>query len=146
MSVYELLRTKWIEAGIRVNEGVSQAALSQFEERYDLTLPTDFKTYLLTVNGMQEGEVDEDLISFLSLEAIGREPNIEEISEDEIQMVVAEYCVYSHLYVLRYSRKGKGSPIFMTDGEHEKELATSFEDFASRYLSNPRRVAHCWSD
>ena len=145
MSIYQLLRARWLEAGIAVNDPVTQAALDHFEEKHHVSLPGEFKHYLLTVNGMQDGQVDEDLVSFLSLEAIDQEANCKEISANEVEMVVAEFSIYSHCYVLRVSRSGERSPIFVTDGENEKQIAPSFKDFVNVYLANPARVAHCWT-
>jgi hypothetical protein len=93
---------------------------------------------------MQDGQVDEDLISFLSLEAIDQEGNWKEISGNEVELVIAEYSIYSHTYVMRITRSGDRSPVFVTDGEYEKPIAASFRDFLNQYLANPAGVAHCW--
>lgn len=145
MSIYEMLRAKWLEAGIAVQDGIAPAALDRLEKKRQISLPSEFKDYLLTVNGMQDGQVDEDLISFLSLETIDQEANYKEISGNEAELVIAEYSIYSHTYVMRISRNGDRSPVFVTDGEHEKRIAASFKDFLSEYLANPARVAHCWT-
>lgn len=145
MSIYEMLRAKWIAAGVAVNDPATPVALDRFEKKHHIPLPCEFKDYLLTVNGMQDGQVDEDLVSFLSLEAIDQGANCKEISATELEMVVAEFSIYSHCYVLRVSRSRDRSPVFVTDGEHEKEIAGSFNDFVNQYLSNPARIAHCWT-
>jgi cell wall assembly regulator SMI1 len=145
MSSYEMLRVKWMEAGVAVNDPASPAALDRFEKKYHISLPSEFKDYLLTVNGMQDGQVDKDLVSFLSLEAIDQGTNCKEISATELEMVVADFSIYSHFYVLRVSRSRDRSPVFVTDGEHEKEIAGSFKDFVNHYLSNPTWIAHCWN-
>jgi hypothetical protein len=145
MSIYEMLRAKWLEAGIAVKDAVAPAALDRFEKKHRVSLPSEFRDFLLTVNGMQDGQVDEDLISFLSLEAIDQEANCKEISANEVELVIAEYCIYSHTYVMRISRSGDRSPVLVTDGEHEKLIAASFKDFLSQYLANPAKMAHCWA-
>lgn len=145
MSVFERLRARWVEAGLRPKPGVSQETLDRFENKRKIVLPSGFKRYLLTVNGMEEGQTDEDLISFLSLEAIDQDANFKWVSASGVRMVVAEYCVYSHLYVLQCSQCGDRSSVLATDGRQEVQLATSFEDFVDKYLSNPTGIAHCWT-
>jgi len=145
MSIYERLKAKWLEAGIAGKDAVAPATLDRFEKKRRVLLPSEFKDYLLRVNGMQEGQVDEDLISFLSLERIDQDANCKEISTNEVELVIAEYSIYSHTYVMRISRSDDRSPIFVTDGEHERPIAASFKDFLSQYLANPSRVAQCWA-
>jgi hypothetical protein len=144
MSTYDRLRARWLESGIRPKPGVSREALNAFENEHRIRLPSAFKEYLVTANGMEEGQTDENMISFLSLQAINQKANYKEISTLEVDMVVAEYCIYSHMYVLRCSRNGDRSCILATDGEHEVQLATCFEDFVNNYLSSPASVTHCW--
>jgi hypothetical protein len=145
LTIYELVWAKWLEAGILINEGVTQAGINHFEETHNLSLPRAFRDYLFTTNGMKDGQVDENLICFLSLEAIGQEANYRDISGSEVEMVVAEFLMYSHWYVLRASRRADRSFVLVTNGEQEKQIADSFEDFLSQYLANPVRVAHCWT-
>jgi hypothetical protein len=84
MSIYEMLRAKWIAAGVAVNDPITPAALDRFEKKHRIPLLCEFKDYLFTVNGMQDGQVDEDLVSFLSLEAIDQGANCKEISTTEL--------------------------------------------------------------
>jgi hypothetical protein len=146
MSIYQILRKRWLEASIAVNDPVSQAALDRFEEQYRLTLPGDFKEYLLTVNGMQGGQTDAELISFLSLEALDQDAEQNVLVGDDVEITIAEYCIYAHYYVMRASRNGERSPVFVTDGEHRKQIAPSFHQFVSQYLTSPDKVAYCWGD
>src|SRR5437660_12927914 len=112
MSIYEDLRTRWVEAGIPVNDGVPRVVLDQFEEKHNVSLPVDFKHYLQVVNGMEEGQVDEHLLSFLSLEAIDKEINHKEFATSEVSLVVAEYSIFAHWYVLGFSRCVDRSLVF----------------------------------
>jgi cell wall assembly regulator SMI1 len=144
MSIYQLLRARWLDAGIAVNEGVTQAALDRFEESRHASLPSGFKEYLLTINGMTEGQTDENLVSFLSLETIDQETNFKEISGNRRDMIFAEFSLYCHWYILRTSTSGDPAVVVVTNGDQEKQIATSFEDFVNQYLSSPVRVAHCW--
>ncbi len=60
-------------------------------------------------------------------------------------MIVAEFSMYCHWYVLQASRSGNASVVLVTDGEREKQIANSFEDFVNQYLSNPGGVAYSWA-
>lgn len=144
MSVYERLRTRWLEAGIPINEGTSQTTIDCFEKTHNIKLPSTFKEYLLTVNGMKDGQADENLVSFLSLDAIDQEAHHKEIPASEVDVVFAEFSIYSHYYVLRIRRSGEQVAVFAFDGEHEKQIASCFEGFVSNYLSDPSKVAYCW--
>jgi hypothetical protein len=141
-----MLRTKWVEAGIAVNDGITTEALDRFQEKRLVSLPSAFKEYLLTVNGMKDGQTDENLVSFLSLETIDQEPTFMVLSADFFEIIFAEFSVYSHLYVLRASRNGETAPILATDSKHEIRIASSFEDFVNLYLATPAKIAHCWAE
>jgi len=144
MSIYEMLRARWLEAGIEVNEGVPQGVLDRFEQKHRVSLPRDFREYLLTVNGMKPGQTDENLVSFLALEVIDQTDNVKELSADLVELVFAEFCIYSHSYVLRTPRSGEGCVVIATDGKHEKQIAESFEQFIRQYLDDPVKIAYCW--
>lgn len=146
MSTYQMLRERWLEAGIAVNDPVSQAVLDRFEENHHLSLPGDFKEYLLTVNGMVDGQTDAELISFLSLEAIDQDAEHNVLAGDHVEITIAEYSIYAHYYVMRVSRGGDRAAVFATDGEHRKQIAPSFREFVSQYLASPDKVAYCWAD
>jgi hypothetical protein len=133
-----------LEAGIAAKDGVAPSAIDCFEEKHHVSLPAAFKAYLSTVDGMLEGQTDENLVSFLSLESIDQEANVRKVSANEIEMIVAEFSLYSHWYALRTSGSGSPSPVIVTNGNQEKQIATSFEDFLNQYLSSPTKVAYCW--
>lgn len=144
MSVYERLKAKWLETGVPVNDGISQVTIDRFEHKNSIALPSTFKEYLLVVNGMKNGQTDENLVSFLSLDAIDQEARYE-ISASEVDVIFAEFSIYSHYYVLRIKRSGEQVAILAADGEHEKQIADSFEGFVSSYLADPSKMAYCWA-
>ena len=144
MNIYNRLKSKWLELGIPFNEGISHASIEHFEKRHGLTLPSTFKEYLRAVNGMKYRQTDENLVSFLSLDAIDQEA-VRKVSGDEVDIIFAEFCVFSHYYLLRLKRSGEQVTIAASDGAHEKRIADSFEGFLSQYLIDPSKVAYCWS-
>jgi hypothetical protein len=134
----------WLDAGILFNEGMERPIIERFEARHGITLPSEFKEYLMTVNGMKNGQVDEHLISFLSLEDIDQQSNVKQVVPNEIDLTVAEYSLYAHWYVMRVTRNADRCCVLASDDEHEKPIAGSFQDFVETYLSNPSKVANCW--
>jgi hypothetical protein len=145
METYQRLRAKWLENGIPVNQGIAQGSIECFEQKHGITLPHAFKEYLLTIDGMKKGQVDEELVSFLPLDAIDQESNYREISGEQVDLIFAEYSIFCHWYVLRATRTGDQSGVFAADGEHEKQIARTFEEFVVSYLSSPSKVARCWT-
>lgn len=61
------LISQWSIRDVTFNGGTTEAALSAFENRYDVKIPPNFRTYLLLVNGMPEYEID-GLTSLWSLD------------------------------------------------------------------------------
>src|SRR5262245_33675822 len=61
---------KWHAEGAIIRPPASQSALARFERQHRVALPPDFRAYLLICDGMEEGELDEDLFSFWSIERI----------------------------------------------------------------------------
>src|SRR6266852_3095752 len=64
------LLDKWTAGGVSPRPPVEPQAVIAFERRYDVHLPTDFREYLAVCDGMNEGEMDEDLFSFWDLSRI----------------------------------------------------------------------------
>src|SRR5436190_555364 len=123
MSIYQDLRTKWLRLGISHGYGTSSAAISTFEQKHDIILPHCLKEYLLTVNGFDEGHVDEDLFYFLSLDAMDRDLNSKKGSEEYLDLTIADYSLGLHWYVSRISRGHDRSPILAANGEIERKVA-----------------------
>lgn len=129
---------------IPINQGMGEEEVNCFEKKHKITLPSSFKQYIHIVNGMFNGQTDDHLISFLSLEMIEQESNIETLPGNEVELIFAEYSIYCHWYVLRFSRSGINDVVVGTNGVLEKHIADSFEDFMIKYLTNPERIAYFW--
>lgn len=144
-SVYGRLRDAWLTRGLSVNGGVDLADIRAFQAKNRLILPRSLRDYLLTANGMAEGETDKDLIRFLSLSEIDCELESTTLRPgDCVNLVFAEYCVHSHFYVMRASLDGATSGIYVMDGTNERKLFSSFRDFIDTYLADPLAVVDCW--
>jgi hypothetical protein len=77
------------------------------------------------------------------LDAIGREM-AESHGRGSVDIVFAEYLLFSHYYVLRATVSGQELGIYATDQSNEKKLASSFDQFLKEYLANPSAIANCW--
>lgn len=143
------LRDVWIAAGFDVNSGADAASIARFEQKRSVVLPPAFKDYLMTVNGMSDGLMDDELLSFHSLERIDGdwEWNARQIGHDEsgaayVEIVIADHSINCHMYVLRVTEPGAERGVWATH-EPGKRLATSFDDFISAYLSSPQAIVLC---
>jgi hypothetical protein len=73
-SLADRLRDYWSSIGISLRAGVSQETIESFESKHGILLPGDFGRYLVTMNGMKEGEWENEMISFRSLDSIATVP------------------------------------------------------------------------
>jgi hypothetical protein len=64
--LFERLRDAWRHAGIAFNAGIDEASIEALEHERNLVSPASFKDYLRTVNGMTDGETDDNFIHILS--------------------------------------------------------------------------------
>ena len=68
MELTQQLIDRWTAHGISCPPGMTPRQIADFERRYGVRLPMEFRSYLLTVNGMGErGTCDDDFFSFWSL-------------------------------------------------------------------------------
>jgi cell wall assembly regulator SMI1 len=70
IALIEKLKGFWLQKGIKVRPGLSLQQIESFESRYMFDLPPDLRLYFATVDGMQEGETDPDMFSFLPLKGV----------------------------------------------------------------------------
>ena len=71
MTLANQLVSRWLDDGIAVANGVSLAAVDDFQRTHNVALPDDFLEYLLTVNGMGEPfTCDNNMFSFWPIEQI----------------------------------------------------------------------------
>ena len=144
-TLYQRLRDTWLASGVSTNSCTSLSKLEDVEKKHHIQLPSQFRNYMLTSNGMTDGQIDRSLISFLSLDAIDREMAATVgNSEDSVDIPFAEFSIYSHYYALRITKDGTQLGVYAADGTNEKQLASSFDSFVELYLSNPEIIAHCW--
>ena len=125
----------------RVQRGVdiSSENIKDFEHKHNVILPTDFCKFLTTLNGMEDGEMDNYLMNFWSLEKIepcdyNDEPNYQVIAKNFY--LFADWSIHALFYAIellpistsvnRICLIGGTSPIF---------IAQSFTEFLKIYLA-----------
>jgi len=152
-ALVERLKGHWLEKRIRIQAGASLDQVKSFESHYQVCLPQDLRDYFTTVNGMEKGEIDEELFSFLPLQAVKSIP--EELGQfggipDYTQItrslpdarrwfVIVDYLICSAVYAIRLSAELESTPVmWIGDGTHYREVAPCFSGFLESYMTNPR--------
>ena len=151
-TLIERVRAHWMEKGTKTQPGVPLQQIHSFESRYLVRLPPDLRAYYATVDGMEEGEIDSDLFSFLPLKAVravpeelahfGGIPDYREIvwtlPEPHRWFVIVDYLIRSAVYAIHLSATEEPSPVlWIGGGKHHRIVAPSFSGFLEAYLANP---------
>jgi hypothetical protein len=148
----ERLRRHWLSTGIRVRSGVPVHEVEAFERRYQVHLPADFRWYFTALDGMEQGEADPEMFSFLPLRLVRPIPEelaqfagipdyseiMETLPEPHRWFVFVDYLIFSAVYAIRLSASAEGTPvIWIGHGRHHRIMASSFSSFMETYLANP---------
>ncbi len=136
------------QLGIR--PGASDLAISAFERQHKLTLPSDFAEYLRAVDGMDDFESDQELMSFLSLaelrpvhEVLGQAIADSSASPHPRCLVFIDYFIGSHHYAIAVGDDPTlpGAVYRVVDENwHNDLVASSFSQFMTRYAQDPASV------
>jgi hypothetical protein len=141
-----------MEKGVKTRPGVSLRQVESFEDSHLVRLPPDLRAYYATIDGMEEGEADPDMFSFLPLKAVsavpeelayfGGIPNYREIvkslAEPHRWFVIVDYLLTSAVYAIRLSATDEpASVLWIGSGKHHRMAASSFSNFLEAYLANP---------
>jgi|SRR5579864_68766 len=142
----------WMKKGIKIRPGLSLQQIESFESRYLVPLPPDLRVYFATVDGMEEGETDADIFSFLPLKSVksipeelahfGGIPDYREIMQSLADphrwFVIVDYLVTSAVLAIRLSAASENTPVlWIGGGKHHRVVAESFSGFLEAYLVNP---------
>lgn len=141
-TIGESLKQFWLQQGIKLKLGASEIELFAFENKYDVRLPEDLKDYFSTVNGFEDSDVDEDVITFLPLDEI--EPLSKAWSlkpETKSYFIFADYSISCHVYAIQLTNDIKlNNPIFIAYDDNPIQIADSFSEFAQGYLNNDYKI------
>jgi hypothetical protein len=154
-SLGERLKSYWDSTGIKVRLGTSQQAIESFELKYNICLTQDLRDYHSIVDGMEDGESDNSMLSFLSLSSIksvmedliefGGIPDYRKLKDCLPQthryFVFADYLIRSHVYAIRLSpNRSNATPVIWICGKHWRMIASSFSDFVEKYLTDKNAI------
>jgi hypothetical protein len=147
----ERLRDRWVEMGIPVRPGVSWEEIGAFESRCGVRLPPDLRDFYMTVDGMESGRSDPDLLKFLHLAAVvsvsegwlDQCRNVPEYAnaintfpDPERHFLIADFMFSSHVYAIRLGNDTcEKWPVFgvMVEGTFYWPVADSFTEFGEKY-------------
>jgi len=148
----ERLKSSWAKQGVRIRPGASREQIEGFQSKYQFHLPHDFCRYLATVDGMESGEMDENMFSFLAIDAIKSIPEelatfggipdytaiMRSLTEPHHWFVFVDYLITSAAYAIRLSLGDESTPVlWIGNGTRYRVVAESFSGFLEAYLSNP---------
>jgi SMI1 / KNR4 family (SUKH-1) len=131
-------------------QGVAPAAatatlddMTQWEERFGVSLPQDLREYVTRINGMLNGEQLEfgnDLMSFLPLSAMMPEAQWSKHYNEPDLFVIADYLITSYWWCARLTpHVSEHSQIFVR-GTKLALVASSFEEFLLAYMSGSKTI------
>jgi hypothetical protein len=142
----ERLRMRWISAGIAARPGVAPEEIRAFESRYGALLPPDLRDYFSTVDGMEWGKSDEEMLEFFHLGAVKSIPEdvatwprwrniVNTLPNPERYFVIADFMLSSHVFAIRLSEAGtEPAPVLGVLNDHYWQSAESFTHFLEQYL------------
>jgi len=154
-SLMEKLRGYWESNHFHTRSGLPPEAIQRFETRYNVALPSDLREYLLGIDGMEDGDSDNELVAFLPLADI--KPVPEELSSfagipdyssicDGLPdtpkcFVFADHMIRSHVYAIRLSQDSEApTPVIWICCPYWSEIAPSFSAFIEDYLTEFERI------
>ncbi|MFI5460245.1 MAG: SMI1/KNR4 family protein [Isosphaerales bacterium] len=146
-TIGERLRAHWLTQGIKPAPGVAEDRLREFETRFGVSLPFDFRTYFLEIDGMgSRDESDDDWFSFWPLKEVVQcsdeypEP-FRFIEEQSAYFVFADHSICLPAYAIRLTPSGTDSHKVIAIESDSREYSTSvvalsFSEFVERYLTD----------
>jgi hypothetical protein len=127
---FEELIAYWKRLGLKTNGGADLDAIQALEDHVNFRFPTDFKAYLLQVNGMVDFEWDKEMISFWSIDRMRRE--FDEVPSTPV--CFADFLISSHAYGF-YPNEEKVYTNYGPDS-----IANSFTEFIDLYLNDGSKL------
>ncbi|HMG18580.1 MAG TPA: SMI1/KNR4 family protein [Gemmatimonadales bacterium] len=137
------LTDAWTVMGFARARPADEPQINEFETKYHVRLPPDFRAYVASLNGGEsgrDGPMDSSQIAFWRLDQI--EPLVKESSDGPpVLFVFADFLIDSHAYAIQLSDDpNTPTPVFIDWGERTEKVADSFSSFIHSYLSNDRHV------
>jgi hypothetical protein len=153
--LFALIQDRWETLGTEPRIGVSATEFDSFERRHSVRLPTSVRSFYEFVNGMEEGQTDDELISFWSLARLDTVPALlsdfrgipdygaisDKLPESPSYFVFADYSIWCHIYAMRLTDDpGQPADVVWISGDLWYPLSSSFEAFLRSYAELPLNV------
>jgi hypothetical protein len=137
----------WLTKSGITTKGAGAAAVEALEQRYDVTLPEDFRTYLLELSPDEES-LDDEVTNWWPVGDIKSIPdeNRHEISHPEIELEKGQYLFFADFmlwcwaWAICCSNGPNRGRVAVIAGQDEF-VADSFSEFVERYLRDELWVA-----
>lgn len=148
MDLIQRLLKRWTEHDIAIRDGATDTLIDGFETSHGVTLPSDFRDYISTVDGMGEiGTTDNDLFCFFSLSDLvsiaDYVPDRAGRFDDAHQyFLFADHSISLPSFAIRLASDssvgGAVAAVFTDEGALEVEdFFDTFTDFLRSYLDDP---------
>lgn len=148
MRAYERLQQWWTDTSKKVSlELPSASDVEELERRYTLTLPEDFRDYLLNSCPTHDAWDAENSTWW----DFGRIKNITEeyghkLHEQSVAahasqyLVFADHCIWCWAWAIAYTNDNNHGKIALIGGNPDRFVANSFATFVKAYTTNFRSV------
>ena len=144
-SLLKKLRDDWLRQGIHLNRVATESQIQDFEAKYQLMFPSDFREYFLGINGLPDGELD-GLARLWSLNEICRlserfaegQSNLWLPYEVESYFVFGDYNIEGSLWVIKLSNtENSGNTVIVVYefAQVYQKVASKFEEFIGQYVT-----------
>jgi hypothetical protein len=142
----------WRSLNLLIAPGNTEEKVREFESRNRVTLPQDFRDYLLCVNGMvQAGGQDCDPNGFafwplarvksVRTEYAKHSNPLPEVQDPDGYFVFVDYLQWCWAYAIRLGARAlDGGQVIHVGKLHPKVVAGSFTEFVDLYLRDAKEL------
>ncbi len=143
----EQLKEYFRTDGVQYRPGASEDDIKAFEQRYNVMLPEDLRSYFRTTNGFDEDKTwcDGNLFTFLSLDAVyPLSQGWWNVPVANTFFVIVDFLISSHVYAIRLTKTvDVGNPVVVSYGSYGDgpiQIANSFTAFAEGYMEGKATI------
>jgi hypothetical protein len=145
------LRDHWTGQGTKHRTGESLEQIELFELRYQIRLPPDLRGYFASIDGMEYGDTDADMFSFLRLKKIQRVPEelalfggcpdyrhiVLTLPDSRSWFVIVDFMILSSVIAIQLNAAVDNTPVIsISSGKDFRTVAPSFSAFLEVYMAN----------
>ncbi len=153
----QVIRGRWSALGLNLRAGVSPERVADFEAKHRVQMPLALRRYYELMDGMENGETDDELNSFWPLSDVASVP--EKLSDFRgipdyggieralpgaaSYFVFADQSIWLQVWAIRLSEQCGHDHVYAIGGAKLfKRIASSFADFLEKYATDPKSVTY----